>query len=577
MKINRKTLIGFEAFNDVEVKNIDVLDKKLVAKGLAMLNHFCRKGKKNTVKEVFEFWFHAENEQKDLYWDKINEFYKKNEIPIEKLILINLWSNFYFMNELLSYNDVNVETLSDIEFENVFFLNYLKINDAFVLQSNTIASKTKYDGVNIINYISKSLLVNSISNYEFTKVDPQNQIVSNFYKSFLLLNFLKSQYSDLYNCFITHYKVDNSHDYFKRILPIAFDALKAFLIEDKYGILKVENDNENQFLDRLIANKDIIPSNIEDDFKNLRANPLFKLSENEYVIIDLIFAINRIFTSIFWDIKLLNEKQKIIKKDWFGVYTYDFVEKYLCYRVFDKIYARRSYVRFSGDEIKSKFAVDTEPDYYIRNGKKIFIYEIKASIITGKTKQSFDIDLIEEELNKKFYFDKNDFKAVKQLIERIELIAKNDYKSCYDKNIPNNFTIVPILVFTDIAMNTPGVNYLLNKWFQEEIKKSQFLSGISIKPLVLVDINTLIVYSDVFLKDPKQYEKLLYDYCSFLDLSRIDDLKKKMYKDKQHASDALENYITARIISFSDFCGFKIGLPPLIAEFKKFGHELFRE
>ncbi|RRN77753.1 hypothetical protein EIM50_18015, partial [Pseudoxanthomonas sp. SGD-10] len=130
MKINRKTLIGFEAFSDVEVKNINALDKKLAAKGLAMFNHFCRKRKNDSIKETFEFWFHTENEQKDLYWDKIKEFYKIRNIQIDKLSIINLWSNFCFMNELLSYDDEKVENLSDIEFENVFFLNYLKINEA---------------------------------------------------------------------------------------------------------------------------------------------------------------------------------------------------------------------------------------------------------------------------------------------------------------------------------------------------------------------------------------------------------------------------------------------------------------
>lgn len=46
---------------------------------------------------------------------------------------------------------------------------------------------------------------------------------------------------------------------------------------------------------------------------------------------------------------------------------------------------------------------------------------------------------------------------------------------------------------------TPGMNYIVNKWFQEELKNIQ-AEGFdvkSIKPLTIVDIDTLIFHQDI--------------------------------------------------------------------------------
>lgn len=64
-----------------------------------------------------------------------------------------------------------------------------------------------------------------------------------------------------------------------------------------------------------------------------------------------------------------------------------------------KIYsnARRLY--------KNEFGIIAEPDYYIRNGNKIFLFESKDILIPSETKVSNDYENISSELKKRLYYE----------------------------------------------------------------------------------------------------------------------------------------------------------------------------
>src|SRR5690606_32173435 len=233
----------------------------------------------------------------------------------------------------------------------------------------------------------------------------------------------------------------------------------------------------------------------------------------------------------------------------------------------------------NGNEINSEYNLDTEPDYYVRNGKKIFLFEIKGSVIRGDIKQSFSWFTIEKEVRKKVYGDQADKKAILQLIERIEILVHDKNKAGFDKQLPNNFIVTPILLATDHSLSTIGVNHILNTWFEEEIAKSEILSPIKkrVRKLVLINIDTLIVYSEYFKEKSGSFEELLDSYIGRIDIARIGSIRKKYFPDADVAQYELEQRINDILIPFSIHVEQKMGKPKMIKEFMEFAGKLFEK
>ena len=159
----------------------------------------------------------------------------------------------------------------------------------------------------------------------------------------------------------------------------------------------------------------------------------------------------------------------------------------------------------------------SEPDYYIRNGNKVFIYEVKDSFIAGRVKQSFDAGCIENEIEQKYYKEGKSEKAVKQLITRIKFSLLKKYKFDNLYNV-KSLNIYPILIVYDINLTVPGIERLLVKWFNiekeiliEEFKKQDII-GFKINDLVLLHIDGLVLLSEYINANKLYMEDLIDNY-----------------------------------------------------------------
>lgn len=581
MNVNRKLLVSFSGpFKDKQIIPLNKLDRINVAKAISVLNHKVRLGQLDGITEIFNFWFGKSTDEIDSIFTSISEYYQKIGYTSKQVAVLNLWSNFTLMDLLLSELPDQETAHDSHDFNTNLFLHYLQVNDQFISKSDSLANEIKSEDYSRIeDYIARFHVSNSINNFEITYTDVLHTLISNFYKSFLLLSFLESEYDNLLEVFLADYNVCSKEEFLKSIIPIAFHAINGEISDSGIQIMKVEGKESTIFLDQLIANSEATVKSLE-DFVHLRANPLFKIAEDEYLIIDRGLAINRLFSSIFFDIfKTIKDKRVEIKRDFFGIYTYDFVEKYLSYTVLDKIFSKRNFKVFNGEYINSTYGVDTEPDYYVRNGKKILLFEIKGSIMRGDVKQSFSWSKIEEEVRKKFYGDAKNKKAVLQLVERIEILVEEKHqRGIYDKFRPDNFIVTPILIVVDHSLSTIGINHILNTWFQEEILKSKILSPIKhrIKKLVLINIDTLIVYSEYLKEKSGSFEAVLDSYIRRTDISNIDSIRKKYFPDGDIAQYELEQRINDVLIPFSKHIEEKIGKPKMIKEFLGFAEKLFK-
>lgn len=194
------------------------------------------------------------------------------------------------------------------------------------------------------------------------------------------------------------------------------------------------------------------------------------------------------------------------------------------------IYGKRNYIQYSGEELSRKNVIGP-PDYYIRNGNALFLFENKDVFINADVKQSYNFRLLEEELKRKFYFEekqeKKNAKAILQLRNNIEKILS--YQNEFDKEYSaENLRIYPILVLHDSSFNAPGLNYVITHWYNIELGKlkDKGLNISQVRPITIINIDCLILYADFLNTKKATLDHLIDKYILFCQFN-----EKKQYRD----------------------------------------------
>ena len=295
-----------------------------------------------------------------------------------------------------------------------------------------------------------------------------------------------------------------------------------------------------------IQNTDVLS---ETDFLSLRAKPLYKIAEGKYRIIFDLFLVEKIFKGLYFIFNELNnnlpKERKIAEfKSFFGK---EFSEKILAYKVIDSIFADKC-IKFSGQELDN-MKIDGAPDYYIRKGENILLFESKDFLIKAEKKLSFDYNIYEEEFTRVLYYEKMSNgkekpKAVLQLINNIEKLLKSEFAADKDYKY-KDISIYPILLIHDYQYDVFSFNYLINDWFQYELEqlKKDGLFVYRVKPLTIISIDTLIFH-----------QKGLIDGVSLTDLINM-YIKKNSSKQKNNFKvlEKIENFEMSKYLPFSKF------------------------
>ena len=176
-----------------------------------------------------------------------------------------------------------------------------------------------------------------------------------------------------------------------------------------------------------------------------------------------------------------------------------------------------SQIKLSGKEIRENFKQNGEPDYYVRKGNRIFIFESKDIMLNAEIKSSFDYDRIEAALRDILEESNGKPKAVKQIVSQIRniLTMKNTFD---DKYSPDIVSIYPVLVILDRVFNTPGLNKIVNDWFQSHLSvlKNEGLSVSNVKQLIIIDIDSLIYHLDLFHKRGIELGNIIDKYLKYI-------------------------------------------------------------
>ncbi|HQS53020.1 MAG TPA: hypothetical protein PLN99_14100, partial [Daejeonella sp.] len=440
--------------------------------------------------------------------------------------------------------------------------------------SNKIADELNIkDYTYPIDYLARTTITTLITYNDLVHLSPVELLISHFIKAYYCFMFLEEgKHNDLVALFLKPYGVTSWQEYLKHLLPIMNAAV---IQKDDSGLyyFNIENSADpakTKILFEHLALNQEESYPIKPDFLHARASPLFKTEENRYLIMDPVLTVNRLYNSIFFELLRIAEANSYLNPKYasfFSLYTFDFIEKFLSYSLLNKIYNKTQCYKLSGQEIKKKFSVESEPDYYVRKGNKVFLFEVKGSIVTGIAKQSFSYLKIEKELKSKYLFDEKDKqnKAIRQLVERI--ITLFEGKAKYDEAAnARTIRIFPILLVSEIALTTPATNFLLNQWFKAGVDKNDLLRNNKhrICDLVIIDLDTLILYSQVFEENNNLLETMILKYYAAVAQKKIRPAKGIEFN---------EQFITMQMqksfIPFSDFLRdeLKIKAPDIFIEF----------
>lgn len=299
-----------------------------------------------------------------------------------------------------------------------------------------------------------------------------------------------------------------------------YDAIRLILfpLQNKQGNfprieLNSQRDGEKFLRSHSFKEDTIVPLETNQDYTYFKSHPLIELNDGTYLPISPIFCINHIYKSIYFEFKAINESflgtaNHIKGQGLLSIFTTEFSEQTLFERYVRNAICRHRGIKKSDRDCKNEETFGHEPDFYLRDGNNIILFENKDIMIPDHIVCSKQYDQLEQELDKKLVK-----KGINQLIYNIKQFENKTFK--WDSNLPNKPKIYPVLVIDDSSLCAPGLNYILNEVFQQQLKCNNI--KLKVYPLAIVELDTLIAFANYFQLPNVRFKKLLeqyYDYIS---------------------------------------------------------------
>lgn len=456
---------------------------------------------------------------------------KGSTIDLSEIKIINRIATLRTMEILISQTNINNITIQDksATFENVFKL-YLWVNDEIADRQDILFKKwlSKMDDpackIRFHLYLG-------LSHIEMTGEKISKKLMSEVVKFVLFEKWIKNKvaHNKVVEEFLQKVTSKDWYDYFSKVFHLNNIAINEYKIaKNKYPDLWV-------ILDYFSNHEQI---NMEwSELTLLRKKPLYQMRNGDYLILDFGFMIDKFFSGTYHD---LIELSKIHGSNFHLDYSKEFVEETLLVNGLRTTFSK-SYIQYSEKAIIEKKYKGVNslslPDYYVRSGNKVFVFECKNSFLSNDHKIKLDCDKIEEDIKKKFVDNSGKKKAIKQLINFIQ--NSNDGKYIFFDNLKkqSSCNYYPILVVTDNTLTSMGFNKLFNEYLVEELPTLSPDLQKQITSLTIIHINDFLYYNiylkkldqeivnyQNFIKKQSTMDSML-SFSSYLDIERLKDKK----------------------------------------------------
>lgn len=505
--ITRTLMIPFQSiYDDAEFDASEIL-KKIPQKAaieyivylLHLFNTRLRSDKDFQSKHLCIWMMKLEKKTKQRLANFIQS--QKEIIYSESFIFIDRRPSLDLIQQILIHGDVSNNSDLNIESYETLFKCYLYLTKKEILFQEKIFN---YNFDITIDEFANDILVMQVKNIENQRFkDFRLQFLKVYY--FFLFCESDETYSTYLASFLKSLGLNSSDEYLLKLFSPYLDTML-----NKESTPKIHLGNENlDFYDGLCINGKILA--VSDDYKSIRKYPLFKSESNFFVFLDTRFFIDKFYTGFLFDFATKIKKNYEYIKSELGV---KFSEHYLFYMTMRKAFYNYGEVQLTGEDIKTLIK-EGEPDYYIRNGNDVFLFEFKDLLLSADIKYSNDAEKIKNGIKEKLEETKEgQGKGITQLINTIIKIKSGYYNDIGVDNVNvDELFFYPIIVHTDITLESHGVNYFLNSRMKELINEGL---KAKVKNLVLLNFDTLVIMQDYFENSKIELKECIESYLNYV-------------------------------------------------------------
>lgn len=355
-----------------------------------------------------------------------------------------------------------------------------------------------------------------LSQFRFIEIDRLKDYKTQLLKVYYFFKFCSSnqKYNEQLSKFLHSRGLSSYRSYLWKIFSLSLELIEEG--EFREILFAPQGSELAYFLQQYIINEKQVEINA--NFRSIRSYPFFRLAKNHYMLLNYNFFVDKFYHGFLFDFATAAELQ-------FGNLRNDmgrlFSEPVMFYQVMQNCFEHYGDVRLNGAEL-NRLLSSSEPDYYIRIGQDIFLFEFKDIIMNASTKNTTNPNLIKAEIFKKLEeSDRGRPKGISQLLNSVKSISEgiyNDFK--VDSFEVDLVTIYPIIVHSDVVLESHGVNYIISNRFRDRLEQMQVKKA-TIKNVVLINVDTLIQMQDHFNTGKINLKESIDSYFEYIDTDQV--------------------------------------------------------
>lgn len=305
--------------------------------------------------------------------------------------------------------------------------------------------------------------------------------------------------------------------YIKELYNISYEEL-IYNITRMYMVNKQINSDHNFFytLENVDDNKMFLAlsKQIESKevfkFLRLRKYPFYKVNENNFILLDNIYLVDKLYSQFindFWFDYMKPVAGWNIKgyKSTIGYSLESYVSS-----IVDYCFEKAKYFKvkkFKELEVRWGANLVEVADVYVRYTNKVFLAQVKSTTIYDQEKYSGEIDNFYKN-NREGFFESF---GLNQLVTSVRHLF--DFMPILDNSMPRSKLIVfPAIIVTEKALQTP----LMGPIFQErflELMGDYHDERVKLSPLSIIHISDLETIDDLIHESPNDFWRLLKFHC----------------------------------------------------------------
>lgn len=432
-----------------------------------------------------------------IHYELLNfkDFHITDTSPEQELNLIKAY--FLIVEQVNARYSAAYKASRNLDADNFQKMTWPTLIDQFDVNHNTNPITGMVKGLTLLNYLE---FHSSFSTYVQTFIKKnQKEKIWNYILD--LANLVKSSW-------------DAQRENPSKLLPFSFNESSEFSSLFENFAISIEKYAKEFSLDKR-------------NFSGLKDKPLFKSKKQNYIVLNWNFLSNKLYDGLLYD--FFNQSgisdNELFKSflDFKKFISKEVIERYLFKKLIENCFKKKHLTLLFDDEKNKGF-----PDAYVRDGKYIYLIEIKDAFFPASSVNSLSYYEIKKTIDQKYNSEK---KGTGQIVKQIEKLKTSSLESkTFDqlKLKRRNLRIYPIMIYTDNFFNLPGINQYLKNEFKNKINEKLLDREFGkIEDLTFINLSYLIDNIHLLSESKSTLKKLIDQYHQ-----RIRVMEKKYDREK---------------------------------------------